>query len=142
MSVFDALGAAAAIAQFIGYGIKLSNKAIAIYGGRHQFSDLLSATQSFGEQNQKFMDEMVLKSTDPTSGEGHLLQIARQCKQTADELMQIITSTMTESGQKSKRGALKSALKTSSKEKDVLAKREELERLRLRCHEQLTVMMR
>ena len=142
MSVFDALGAAAAIAQFIGYGIKLSNKAIAIYNGRHQSSDLLSSTQSFAEQNQKFMDGLRLTSSGPASGEDQLIQIAKQCQHTADELIQIIKQTMAEAGQKSKRGALRSAIKTSSKEKDVLAKREELERLRVHCHEQLTVMMR
>jgi hypothetical protein len=56
MSVFAALGAAATIIQFIKYSIKLSNESIMIYKGRHQFSDLLSITRSFNEENQSFIE--------------------------------------------------------------------------------------
>jgi hypothetical protein len=142
MSVFDALGAAATIIQFIGYGVKLSNKTIAIYRGRHQFADLLSMTQSFEGQNQMFMENLRLRSAGPDSGEEFLIQIAKQCQQTANELIQLINQIAVEQGQKSKRSAFWSAVKTNFKEKDVLAKREELECLQVRCHEQLTAMMR
>lgn len=142
MSVFDALGAAAAIIQFIECGIDLSNKTIAIYKGRHQFSDLLSMTQSFEKENQRFIEDLHLKSKSPDSGEELLIQTAKQCQQTADELTRLISQMSLRQGEKGKIKSLRSAIKTKYGEKDVLDKRDELERLRKSCHEQLTAIMR
>lgn len=142
MSVFDALGAVAAIAQFIEIGIKLTNKTIEIYNGQHQFSELLSLTQNFERENQEFMRNLRLQSTESGSAEELLLQTAKRCQQSANELIQLINQISMKQGEKQKRKAFRSAIKTKWREKDVLTKREELEQHRFHLHGQLIMIMR
>ena len=142
MSVFDVLGAAATIVQFIEIGIKVTNKTIDIYNGQHQFSELLSLTQDFDEENQNFMQSLRLQSTGPGSAEELLLKTAKRCQQSANELIQLINQISMKEGEKQKRKAFRSALKTKWREKDVLTKREELEQHRSHLHGQLIMIMR
>jgi hypothetical protein len=47
MSVFDVLGAAATILQFVEYGIKFGNKVIAIHKNRSDLAELHQLTREF-----------------------------------------------------------------------------------------------
>jgi hypothetical protein len=141
MSVFDVLGATATIIQFIEYGIKFGGIAIAVYNGGGRFAELDQMTQDFQQRNQTFKENLQLRSTGPDSGEEALLKIADECQQTAKELSELISSLSMKPGRKSKRTAFKITTKTEFNKKDVLEK-QKLERLRTRCHEQLTIMIR
>lgn len=142
MSVFDVLGATATIIQFIDYGIKFGGKAIAIYNGGGQFSDLNQTTKDFQQTNETFKAILQLRSTGPGSGEAALLKLADECQQTAEELTQLISQISMKQGEKGKWKAFKSTTKTEYRKDEVLAKQQKLESLRRRCHEQLIIMIK
>jgi len=142
MSVFDDLGATAAIIQFVEHGIKFGEKAIAVYGGGGAFAELDQMTQDFQQTNQSFMDNLQLKSRGSVWGEEALLRIAKDCQKTAEELTQLISRITMKPGEKSRWNALKSTTKIEYKKSEVLAKQQKLRTLRQRCHEQLSIMIR
>jgi hypothetical protein len=142
MSVFDVLGATASIIQFLEYGIKFSNKVIAIYGGKGRFRELHQMTEDFQQTNQSFKENLQLSSTGPDSGEEVLLKIAEECQQAAEELAQLISRISMKQEEKSKWNAFKSTTKTEYRKDEVIAKQQRLELLRQRCHEQLSIMIR
>jgi hypothetical protein len=142
MSVFDVLGATATIIQFIEYGVRFGSKVVAVYGGRGRFAELDRMTQNFQQTNEEFKKRLQLRSPGPDSGEEVLIRIAEECQQTATELTQLICRLSMKQEEKSKWKALVSTTKTEYRKDDVVAKREKLELLRQRCHEQLGIMMR
>lgn len=144
MSVFDGLGAAAAIIQFIGVGIKLSNKAIAVYKDkdRQEFASLKQQTNDFQTSTKVLVDNLHVRSTGPDSGEAMLMRIAEDCQQHAAELVQLIDSVQMKPEEKSIWNALKMTTKSEMKAKEIVAKRKELKQARHRCQEQLSLMLR
>lgn len=52
MSVFDALGAAATILQFIEYGIKFGNKVVVAYKGRSELAELRQLIRDYQQKNE------------------------------------------------------------------------------------------
>jgi acyl-CoA reductase-like NAD-dependent aldehyde dehydrogenase len=142
MSVFDVLGATATIIQFIEYGIKFGGKAIAVYNGGSQFADLNQTTKDFQQTNEAFKANLQLRSTGPDSGEEVLLKIAEECRQTAEELTQLIGRLSMKQGERSRWKALKSTIIIEYKKKGVSTLQGKLELRRQRCHEQLTIMIR
>lgn len=142
MSVFDGLGAAAAIIQFIEYGIKFGNKAIAAYKGQPEFAELNRITDEFQKSTDGFIGSLQIRSTGPDSGEAVLIQIAEECKQHAEELSQLIDGIQMKPEEKSFWNALKMTSKSQMKKNDILAKQRALRQARQRCQEQLNFMIR
>lgn len=134
MSAFDALGAAAAIIQFIGVGIKLSNKAIAVYKdqGKQEFTTLKQETKQFQTSTDEFVNSLKLRSTGPNSGEALLIIIAKDCQQHAVRLVRLIESVQMKPGEKSIWKAVKTTTKSEFKSKDIVAKQKALEQARRR----------
>lgn len=143
MSAFDALGAAAATIQFIGVGIKLSNKAIAVYKDQCQqeFTTLKQLTEEYQTSTDGFVNSLKLRSTGPNSGEAVLIHIVKDCQQHAVELVRLIESVQMKPGEKSIWKAVKMTTKSEFKSKDIVAKQKALKQARQRCQEQLSVMV-
>jgi hypothetical protein len=142
MSVFDALGAAATILQFVDYGIKFGNKVVAVYKNRSDLAELHKLTRDFQQANETFKEVLLLRSSNPNPGEILLIKIAEDCHQTATDLTNLLDGLVLKDDDKSKRSAFKVALRGEWKKKDILAKQHELELLRQKCHEQLSVIVR
>lgn len=144
MSVFDALGAAAAILQFVNCGVKLGVRAIAIYEGRGELADLQTETRKFQQRNEEFKATLHLRSPNPSSGEALLISIADDCHSKATDLADLLTELLSEAQGKSKVTAIKVAFKAELKKnkREISGKRAELEALRQQCHEQLGVIIR
>ncbi|GAB7332608.1 hypothetical protein MBLNU13_g04376t1 [Cladosporium sp. NU13] len=121
MSVFDALGAAATILQFIEYGIKFGNKVVVAYKNRKNLR---------------------LRSSDRSSGEVILIKIAEDCHQTATDLVDLLGGFILKDEDKSRFNALTIVAEGEWKKKDIQAKQTELEVLRQQCHEQLSIVIR
>jgi hypothetical protein len=81
MSVFDALGAAATILQFVDYGIKFGNKVVAVYKNRSDLAELHKLTRDFQQANETFKEVLLLRSSNPNPGEILLIKIAEDCHQ-------------------------------------------------------------
>ena len=75
MSVFDALGAAATILQFVEYGIKFGNKVLDVYKSRSELAELCQATRDYQQQNEAFKENLRQRSPSPSSGEALLMKI-------------------------------------------------------------------
>ena len=85
---------------------------------------------------------MRLRSSNPSSGEVILIKIAEDCHQTATDLVHLLGGFILKDEDKSRFNALKIVAKGEWKEKDIQAKRTQLELLRQQCHEQLSVVIR
>jgi hypothetical protein len=145
MSAFDALGAAAAILQFVGFGIKFGNKVVAIYKDRSELSELQQITREFQRANKAFEQDLRRRSSnplDPSSGEALLMKVAEDCHTTATELADLLSGVLQKGQDKSKKKALMTALLGEWKKKEIVSKQDRLEVLRQRCHEQLGVVIR
>jgi hypothetical protein len=141
MSVFDALGAAATIIQFVEYSIKFGNKVVAVYKNRSDLAELYQLTSDFQRANKKFKESLLLRSSNPNSGETLLIKIAEDSHRTATSLVDLLDGLTLKEDDRSKRSAFKIAVKGERKKKEILAKQRELEALRQRCHEQLSVIV-
>lgn len=143
MSAFDALGAAAATIQFIGVGIKLSNKAIAVYKDQSQqeSTTLKQLTEEYQTSTDGFVNSLKLRSTGPNSGGAVLIHIAKDGQQHAVELVRLIESVQMKPGEKSIWKAVKMTTKSEFKSKDIVAKQKALKQARQHCQEQLSVMV-
>lgn len=142
MSVFDALGAAATILQFVEYGIKFGNKVLDVYKSRSELAELGQAIRDYHQQNEAFRDNLHLRSPDPNSGEALLIKIAEDCHQTATELADLLTGFNVKDGDKKWIKALKITAKGELKKKEIQEKQSKLEDLRQQCHKQLSVIVR
>jgi len=142
MSVFDALGAAATILQFIEYGIKFGNKVVVAYKGRSELAELRQLIRDHQQKNESFKENLRLRSSDPSSGEVILIKIAEDCHQTATDLVDLLGGFIPKDEDKSRFNALKIVAKGEWKKKDIQAKQTQLEVLRQQCHEQLSVVIR
>lgn len=84
MSGMEAFAAAATIFTFIETGLKLSNKAIAVYKGRDELPGLQLMIAEFQKSNQEFISGLKLRSTRSDSGKHFLhkpLMSARRLRQ-------------------------------------------------------------
>ena len=144
MSVFDALGAAATILQFVEYGIKFGNKVLDVYKSRSELAELDQAIRDYQQQNEAFKDNLHLhlRSPDPNSGEALLIKIAEDCHQTATELADLLAGFNVKDGDKKWIKALKITAKGELKKKEIQEKQSKLEDLRQQCHKQLSVIVR
>jgi hypothetical protein len=141
MSVFDVLGAAATILQFVEYGIKFGNKVIAIHKNRSDLAELHQLTREFQRTNEAFKESIRLRSPSPNSGEALLIKIAEDSHQNATDLADLLDGLILKEDDKSKRSAFEYAVKGEWKKKEILAKQRGLEVLRQQCHEQLSVIV-
>jgi hypothetical protein len=107
MSVFDILGAIATIIQFVEYGVSFSNKAIAVYNNRGELTDLRKSIREYQQQNDDFKTNLQLRAPHPTSPEALLIQIAEECQQTANGLLDILDRLTLQGTEKSKLTAIK-----------------------------------
>lgn len=137
MSVFDILGAIATIIQFVEYGVSFSNKAIAVYNNRGELTDLRKSIREYQQQNDDFETNLHLRAPHPTSPEALLIQIAEECQQTANGLLDILDRLTLQGTEKSKLTAIKITWRIERRKKDILAKQQQLEGLRQRCRDQL-----
>ena len=137
MSVFDILGAIATIIQFVEYGVSFSNKAIAVYHNRDGVTALRKSIREYQQQNDEFKKNLHLRAPNPTSPEALLIQIAEECQQTANGLLDILDRLTLQGTEKSKLTAIKITWRIERRKKDILAKQQQLEGLRQRCREQL-----
>lgn len=137
MSVFDILGAIATIIQFVEYGVSFSNKAIAVYNNRGELTDLRKSIREYQQQNDDFKTNLHLRAPHPNSPEALLIQIAEECQQTANGLLDILDRLTLQGTEKSKLTAIKITWRIERRKKDILAKQQQLEGLRQRCREQL-----
>lgn len=143
MSVFDGLGAAAAIMQFIGYSIKFSNKAIATYKGHPELAGVKVETDELQTSTNALIDNLNLRSTGPDSGEAVLIRIAEDCQHHAGELIRIIDSVgVMKPEKRSFWDALKTTSKSQMKKNEIGEKQKALRQARFRCQEQLLLMIR
>lgn len=142
MSLFDILGAIATIIQFVDYGVSFSNKAIAVYNNRGELTDLLKSIREYQKQNDEFKTNLQLRAPHPDSPEALLIKIAEECYQTANALLETLDRLTMPDKERSKVIAIRIAWRIERSKKDILAKQQQLEGLRQRCHEQLNVLMR
>ena len=142
MSVFDALGAAATILQFVEYGIKFGNKVLDVYKSRSELAELCQATRDYQQQNEAFKENLRQRSPSPSSGEALLMKIAENCHQTATELADLLAGFNMKDGDKKWIKALKITAKGELKKKEIQEKQSKLEDLRQQCHKQLSVIVR
>lgn len=138
----EAFAAAATIFTFIETGLKLSNKAIAVYKGRDELPGLQLMIAEFQKSNQEFISGLKLRSTRSDSGEALLAQTADECQKAATELLQLVDGLTMKDGEKRKRTALKLALKSEFRKSDVLGKQKLFEDLQKQCQNQLAKLMR
>ena len=87
MSVFDALGAAATILQFIECGIKFGNKVVVAYKGCSELAELRQLIRDYQHKNESFKENLRLRSSNPSSGEVICLKVAEDCHQMATDLV-------------------------------------------------------
>lgn len=144
MSAFDALGAAAAILQFVDFGLRLGNKAIDVYNSKNGTSRDL---QELGKTNEEFQarnDALIRQCRSGTSSGGQaeeaLLRIAEKCKQAAQGLADLIEKIRIK-GEKTAWKSFVVAVKSERKREEVRLKQQELQRWRAECHEQLLKMI-
>jgi hypothetical protein len=142
MSVFDILGAIATIIQFVEYGVSFSNKAIAIHKNRGELPDLLKSLREYQRQNDEFHTSLHLRAPTPTSPEALLIRIAEECHQTANDLLDMLEKLTLRGKEKSKVDAIKITWRIERRKKDILAKQQQLESLRKRCHDQLSMVIK
>lgn len=142
MSLFDILGAIATIIQFVDYGVSFSNKAIAVYNNRGELTDLLKSIREYQKQNDEFKTNLQLRAPHPDSPEALLIKIAEECHQTANALLDTLDRLTMPDKERSKVMAIRITWRIERSKKDILAKQQQLEGLRQRCHEQLSVLIR
>ena len=142
MSVFDSLGAAATILQFVDYGIKFGNKVAAVYRNRSELAELRQTIRDYQQRSEAFKEDLQLRQSNPSSGEIVLMKIAEDCHQTATDLVDLLGGFILKDDDKSRLNALKIVANGEWKKKDILAKQNQLEVLRQQCHEQLSVIIR
>jgi hypothetical protein len=142
VSVFDILGAIATTIQFVEYGVSFSNKAIAVYDNRGELTDLRKSIREYQQQNDDSKTSLHIRAPTPTSPEALLIKIAEECQQAANGLLDILDRLTTQGTEKSRLTAIKITWKIERRKKDTLAKRQQLEGLRQRCHEQLSVIIK
>jgi hypothetical protein len=142
MSIFDILGAIATIIQFVEYGVSFSNKAIAVYNNCGELTDLRQSIRESQQQNDDFRTSLDILAPNPTSPEALLLKIAEECQPIADGLLDILDRLTLEGTEKSKLTAIKITWRIERRKKDILAKQQQLEGLRQRCHEPLRVIIK
>jgi hypothetical protein len=142
MSVFDILGAIATIIQFVEYGVSFSNKAIAIHKNRGELPDLLKSLREYQRKNDEFQTSLHLHAPNPTSPEAFLVETAEECHQTAKGLLDMLEQLTLQGKEKSRVDAIKITWKIERRKKDILAKQQQLEGLRKRCHDQLSVVIK
>lgn len=94
MSVFDALGAAATILQFVEYGVKFGSKVVAVYKNRSELAELQQLTQGFQQENRAFKENLSSRSPNPSSGEALLMKIAEDCHRTAMDLAELLETLL------------------------------------------------
>ncbi|KAM0722937.1 hypothetical protein Q7P37_001135 [Cladosporium fusiforme] len=141
MSVFDALGTAAAVLRFIEYGIEFSIKVAAIYKNWNERTELHQRISEFKTAHEAFEEDLRLRSSNPSPGEVLLTNIAQECSQAVTDLTNLLDKLSPAGQEKSKRKALATAVKYELKKKDILAKQHRLQALRQQCHEQLALVM-
>jgi hypothetical protein len=142
MSVFDALGAAATILQFVEYGIKFGNRVVAVYKNRSDLAELHQMTLEFQQTNKAFREDLHLRSSRSDPGELLLIEIAGDCHRAATDLADLLDRLILKENNRSKRRALKATLMGEWKKEEILTKQHELKVLRQRCHEQLIIVVR
>jgi hypothetical protein len=134
MSVFDALGAAATILQFVEYGIKFGNRVVAVYKNCSGLAELHQMTLEF--------QQTIKASSHSDPGELLLIEIAGDCHRAATDLADLLDRLILKENNRSKRRALKATLMGEWKKEEILTKQHELKVLRQRCHEQLIIVVR
>jgi hypothetical protein len=142
MSVFDALGAAATILQFVEYGIKFGNRVVAVYKNCSGLAELHQMTLEFQQTIKAFREDLHLRSSHSDPGELLLIEIAGDCHRAATDLADLLDRLILKENNRSKRRALKATLMGEWKKEEILTKQHELKVLRQRCHEQLIVVVR
>ena len=145
MSPFDALGAAAAILQFIDFGLRLGNKAIDVYSSKNGTSKDLEELGKTNEEFQARNDALISRCQSVVASGGQaeeaLLRIAQECKQAAQDLAELIDKLRIK-GEKTAWKSFVVAVKSERKREEVKLKQQELQRWRAECHEQLLKMLR
>ncbi|KAF2766367.1 hypothetical protein EJ03DRAFT_181768 [Teratosphaeria nubilosa] len=138
---FDALGAAAAIAQFIEYAVNLGQKAVEAYRSPEGVVDELFQIEKMGMSLRTLCEYMMdqtaqnLTASDPVSrGFGKL---AKSCSETATELLAFIDDHRVP--MKSKMKSLLVSYKFSRNQDKVRSYRKRIEGLRQELHDQLLV---
>jgi hypothetical protein len=122
MSVFDALGAAATILQFVEYGIKFGNKVVAVYKNRSDLAELHQLTSEFQRANEAFKEGLRRRTSNPNSGETLLIKIAEDSHTSATGLANLLGGLVPKENDKSKWSAIKIAGKGEWKKKEMLVK--------------------
>lgn len=138
----EAFGAAATIFTFIDYGIKLINKANAVYKGGHELLGLQLMVTEFQKSNDAFIKNFNLLSTGPESGEALLARTAEQCQEAATGLLQLLNELGLKDGEPRRRTALKIAFKSEIKKSAIMEKKLHFQTLETQCQHQLVQLMR
>ena len=142
MSGFEVLGAIATIIQFVEYGVSFSKKVVAVYKGRGELKDLHKLIREYRQQNDEFQTNLRLRAPHLNSSEALLNEIAEECCQTANDLLSTLGQLTLQDNEKSRMNAIKVTWEIERRKKDILAKQQQLENLRERCHEQLSVVIK
>jgi len=142
MSVFDVLGAAATIIQFIQYGVEFGNQVVAIYNNHSEMTELRKSIREYQLENDKFQRKIRLRAPDPSPDEALLNETAERCRQAAQDLMDILDPLVIQDDGKSKKAAVRIAFRIKRRGKDILAKQQQLEILRQKCHKQVSEIVR
>ena len=131
----DALGAAAAVAQFVECGVKLAREAYEIYnsgdGVSRRAQALRERCNSLRELGQRMQSQLDADKGSKTDAEKRLGEVAGYCRIAADELLALLEDLKTDGS----RNVLKStsvAVKAKHRQPKILELSERLDQLQLR----------
>lgn len=148
MNPFDALSAAAAIAQLLAYGIELTSTAVHIYRSPHGASKQMLQLEQMATTFRDRAEETLLKAhrgrtpglaLDPS--EAGLARVALLCKTTVAELLQLLQKLKV-NGSKTFVKSWYMAIKISGSHKDMAYFQQQMDDLRQQLNEQILSMMR
>lgn len=145
MSGLEILGAVAAAAQLVDYGVSLSVKAAQVYRNAQGTTDELQAvnemTLKFREMTQSSLTVHRQAQFENSPAENAYADIARQSNEAALELLRVLSEIRVQ-GEKSKSKSLRIAWKADWKKTTIEKLQRRLELLREQLNDHLMRMMR
>jgi hypothetical protein len=143
MDPFAALGAAAAIAQFVQMGVSLVSKASDIYSSAPGMPREDEQLGFVIRELSKVSESDVFKkpASQQTDAEKALVVVAERCKQLSDKILLILKRTKTDDPNSKRQSAI-AALKSMWNDKEKKELKKDADDCRNLLHLQLTLVMR